>query len=443
MKRALILLATISTTALASDNYTQDARDLSAAALCGATNTSCQTGFKTGATSTAASKRLETAYRAIRAAEVIPPIIPPSSPPPPPAPPPAPVPAPAPAPVPPPVDTNVPTTGLAPIASNFDVNSELVPAWGSGAIPPSAAPDVVGAFRFICSAGQLSYDDPIVYPGQPGKSHLHQWYGNLSANASSTYESLRTTGDSTCTSKLNRSAYWMPAMENDKGQVIRPDYVSIYYKRRVKTDPLCAKIGKACVDLPNGLRFIFGYNMLNMTDKPTGGGYFNCQGTGAIPGHYKTLVEAQTKCPVPSQIGAIISAPECWDGKNLDSADHRSHVAYSAYIGQAYAQCPATHPFVIPTFTLGAWFSQGAVAEPWHLSSDVMPDGTVMTAGTTFHADYFEAWEPTVRQMWHDNCVNKLLNCSGGDLGNSRQMKMFAGFSWSAMPRLVPVPVKP
>lgn len=437
MKRALILLATISTTALASGNYTQDARDLSAAALCGATNTSCQTGFKTGATSTAASKRLETAYRAIRAAEVPPP------PPPAPVPVPVPPPPPPPAPVPPPVDTNVPTTGLAPIASNFDVNSELVPAWGTGAIPPSAAPDVVGAFRFICSAGQLSYDDPIVYPNQPGKSHLHQWYGNLSANASSTYESLRTTGDSTCTSKLNRSAYWMPAMMNDKGQVIRPDYVAVYYKRRVKTDPLCSKIGKACVDLPNGMRFIFGFNMLNMSDKPTGGGYFNCDGTGAIPGHYKDLVTAQKNCPVTARIGAVIAAPECWDGKNLDSADHRSHVAYSAYIGQAYAQCPSTHPYVIPTFQLGAWYSQGASAEPWHLSSDVMPDGTVMTAGTTFHADYFEAWEPTVRQMWHDNCVNKLLNCSGGDLGNSRQMKMFAGFSWIANPRLVPVPVKP
>ena len=434
MKRALIL-AFVSTSAIASSNYTQDARDLSASALCGATNVTCQQSYTSGAKDTSAAfKRVLATYKAIRAAEV---------PPAPPPPAPVPAPAPAPSPAPPPVDTAIPTSGLTDIPSNFDVNSELVKSWGTGAIPPSAAPDVVGAFRFICNAGQLSYDDPIVYPGQPGKSHLHQYFGNTGANAFSTYQSLRTTGNSTCMSPLNRSGYWIPAMKNDKGQVIRPDYVSVYYKRRVKSDPLCAKIGKACVDLPRGLRFIFGYNMLNMTDKPTGGGYFDCDGTGAIRGHYKDLPTAQANCPVTARVGAIISAPECWDGKNLDSFDHRSHVAYSKYIGQAYAQCPTTHPYVIPTFTMGVWYSQGAVAEPWHLSSDEMPGMPTMVGGTTFHADWFGAWDSSVMQMWSDNCINKLLNCSGGDLGNSWQLKQFSGFSYIANPRVVSVPAQP
>ncbi|MBK9587479.1 MAG: DUF1996 domain-containing protein [Sphingomonadales bacterium] len=354
-----------------------------------------------------------------------------------PSPTPAPAPTPAPTPSPPPPGYDPMTVQLPDVPSNFDVNSELVAAWGTGAIPASALPDVVGAFRFICNASHLSYDDPIVYPGQPGKSHLHQYFGNTSADANSTYTSLRTTGSSTCNSPLNRSAYWMPAMMNGKGQVIKPDYVSVYYKRRPKTDPLCAKIGTACVDLPRGLRFVFGYNMLNTTAKPTGGGYFNCQGTGAVPGHYTTLVEAQKNCPATAQLGAVISAPECWDGKNLDSADHRSHVAYSAYIGQAYAQCPTTHPYVIPTFTMGVWYSQGTAVEPWHLSSDVMANGTMMTAGTSFHADWFGAWDSSVMNMWASNCVNLLLNCSGGDLGNGKQLKMYSGFSWTANPRVV------
>jgi hypothetical protein len=25
--------------------------------------------------------------------------------------------------------------------------------------------------------------------------------------------------------------------------------------------------------------------------------------------------------------------------------------------------------------------------------------------------------------MWTDNCINKMLNCSGGDLGNGMQLK--------------------
>ncbi|MEK7602223.1 MAG: peptidoglycan-binding protein [Patescibacteria group bacterium] len=341
-----------------------------------------------------------------------------------------------------------PSTIPASIPSNFDINSELVPSWGTGAIPASAAPDVVGAFRFICNASHESFDDPIVYPGQPGKSHLHEFFGNTLTNANSTYQSLRTTGNSTCNSPLNRSGYWIPAMINGAGQVVRPDYVSIYYKRRPDTDPLCTKIGKSCVDLPRGLRFVFGANLVSATPT-TGGGYFNCTGPTATSGHYKDIATAAKNCPAGNQIGAIISAPECWDGVNLDSADHRSHVAYSQYIGQSYAQCPSTHPYVIPTFTLGAWYTVDSTLDrsgtwnpatpTWHLSSDGMPNAT-KNPGSTLHSDWFGAWDDTVKAMWEQNCVNKLLNCSGGDLGNGKQLKMFKGFSWTANPRTVPIP---
>jgi hypothetical protein len=43
--------------------------------------------------------------------------------------------------------------------------------------------------------------------------------------------------------------------------------------------------------------------------------------------------------------------------------------------------------------------------------------------------------------MWQDNCIDKLLNCSGGDLGNGKQLRMFSGFTWSANPRLVDAPL--
>ncbi|QNP43124.1 DUF1996 domain-containing protein [Sphingomonas daechungensis] len=234
---------------------------------------------------------------------------------------------------------------LSMVPSNFDVNSELVPSWGTGAIPPSASPDVVGAFRFICNAGQLLKDDPIVYPGQPGKSHLHQFYGNTGANAYSTYSSLRASGSSTCMSPLNRSAYWMPAMLDGKGDVIRPDYLAIYYKRRPISDPKCSlssgdpQAEGNCVPLPNGLKFIFGYDMI--TGKaPTGSVYFNCDGPGATQGHYPSIPAAMATCPAGAKIGAIVNAPSCWDGKNLDSANHRDHVTYKSYGSWAMPSAP-------------------------------------------------------------------------------------------------------
>jgi hypothetical protein len=72
----------------------------------------------------------------------------------------------------------------------------------------------------------------------------------------------------------------------------------------------------------------------------------------------------------------------------------------------------------------------------WHLSSDVTPGMPMMTPGSTFHADWFGAWDDDVMRMWTDHCINRQLNCSGGDLGNGKQMKMFSTFSWSATPRV-------
>jgi hypothetical protein len=317
--------------------------------------------------------------------------------------------------------------GETPIASDADFNSALQPTWGNGAIPGSAAPDVVGAFRFICTAGQVLPDDPIVYPGQAGKSHLHQFYGNESADANSTFASLRKGGESTCNRgpfAANRSAYWMPAMLDAAGQVVKPEFVSIYYKRRPASDPKCSlasgdpRAEGNCVPIPNGIKFIFGYDLL--THKaPTGSLWYNCQGPTANPGHYRDLNAALANCPADAgnKVGAIIEAPSCWDGKNLDSPNHRDHVSYASY-GPGYLKCDSAHRYVMPTFTLGAWYP---VASRMHLSSDAMVPGAA--PGTTFHADYFEAWDPAVKAMWTEGCINKMLNCSAGDLGNGRQLK--------------------
>lgn len=48
----------------------------------------------------------------------------------------------------------------------------------------------------------------------------------------------------------------------------------------------------------------------------------------------------------------------CWDGKNLDSPDHKSHVAYPidgphAFDGMGVGgQCPESHPVKIPQIML-------------------------------------------------------------------------------------------
>ena len=337
---------------------------------------------------------------------------------------------------------------MSAITSNFAKAGLLSPT----TIPGSADPDVVGAFRFICRPSHNAYDDPIIFPGKKGAAHLHTFFGNTLTDANSTYESLRTTGESTCNNKLNRSAYWIPAMLDGLGNVVMPERITVYYKRLPNSDPKCRE-GKGCVGLPRGLRYIFGRTMSGVAANQDDPVYFNCSGPGAVPAHYDTLPDAARNCPSGATIGAVVVAPNCWDGKNLDSADHRSHMSYETALGpDKRPSCPSTHPVRIPTFTLGVWYETDDTLDrsgdlspsrrTWYFSSDRMAGMTPQTSGTTFHADWFGAWDDDVLKTWVANCIDKKLNCSDGVLGDGTKLtysdKMSKDYA-----RRVPVPAKP
>ena len=332
------------------------------------------------------------------------------------------------------------------IPSNFDTSSEMV----AGALPASNAGDVVGAFRMSCKASHNAYDDPIVYPGQPGKSHLHTFFGNTKTDAYSTYQSLRTTGESTCHSKLNRSAYWVPALMNGLGKVVMPDELTVYYKNWPASSPLCTQAGKGCVPLPRGLRMVFGRSMTDPNQKAET--YFNCTGTGAVPGTYETLAEAAKNCPSGAQLAAVNVAPNCWNGTELDSADHRSHLAFAYRDGDGIIRCPSTHPWVIPHYTLAAFYTTDSTLDrsgstdpnlqTWFFASDRMTGMANKVPGSTFHADWFGAWDDNALMAWQTNCIDKLNSCNAGNLGNGFSMKWLAGFNFIADPRLVDPPIR-
>ena len=314
------------------------------------------------------------------------------------------------------------------------------------------APDNVGAFRFICNPGQNNAHDPLVafniFAGAP---HTHQWYGNKGGNHASTYATLRTTGETTCAGKGNRTAYWLPDMRSG-GKVRRPEYVVIYYKRYPKGSPQCTpgdpSFAGECVGLPNNLRMIFGYDFLTNT-APTGSRSYKCvKDSSNRSDSLADMVAAASYCQIGDLFVTIIHAPGCWDGVNLDSANHRNHVSYA---NPHTGKCPSTHPKHIPDFSAqtaylvdgnldrsGTW----APGKPtWYFSCDRMPGMTDMRPGTCVHQDYFEAWNPRIKKAWTDNCIDRLLNCSGGDLGNGYVMKPDEAVTYVASPRDVAVPL--
>lgn len=315
----------------------------------------------------------------------------------------------------------------AKIPSNFNIDDYLKPEWATG---PSHWKDN-SAFRFRCKASHFLYDDPIVFPGQPGKAHLHMFFGNTKANGNSTYESLRQTGDGSCDGgPLNRSAYWMPAVVNENGKVAVPDHITIYYKRHPGTNRI-----------PRGLRMIFGFDH-RYPDKKIK--RWKCANGG---GEFETIPEVN--CPADQALMVTLGAPNCWDGKNLDSADHRSHMATGSYNQYGENVCPDTHPVNIPSFTMLISFSHSGFAEysKWRLASDHVsphdPNSAALPPGSTMHSDWFGAWDDDVMDMWHDGCMDQFKSCSGGALGMGKQLKENPGFSFKTIDRIIDAPVKP
>lgn len=328
---------------------------------------------------------------------------------------------------------NLPTDGqIVPIASNFDVDRHIT---RDGSQPKSTASQPTGNFRTICQFSHLSYDDPILYPGQVGASpHLHMFFGNSAADANSTYSSLRTSGDGTCDGgPINRTAYWAPAVFNAQGKVVIPDFITVYYKGE-NTSSL--KAIQKLPPIPIGLRMVAGYSASNPT--VYGNDRFdwyceqatNDQKTKTIP-----------NCPSDQRVGVHLDFPSCWDGRNIDSPDHRSHLAYAYYGENGVEICPPDHPLLIPTVEIGIWFTHDGDSKDWYLSSDRMPGMTVIPNGSSFHSDWFGAWDPTVMSNIVKVCINGALDCQGGQLGEGTSLSQVP--NEYAGPKLIVPPPHP
>ncbi|WP_026731554.1 DUF1996 domain-containing protein [Fischerella sp. PCC 9605] len=297
----------------------------------------------------------------------------------------------------------------------FFESSKLVAASGSGEFnvrptdAQTATPgDGVGAFRTVCDPSHMNNDDAILFPNQPGKSHLHVYFGNTLADASSTYESLRSSGNSTCFGGIaNRSAYWVPAVLDKQGEPIQPAQSHFYYKSGY-FGVSASQINK----IPDGLRMIAG-NAKATGPQNTEHVHWGCW--NQYIGNLDSIPDS--KCQVGDFVKMGIDFPQCWDGKNLDSADHKSHVVYP--VDNA---CPSTHPVAIPTITMNILYSVPPDGDTsgWRLSSDTY--GTDQPGGYSMHADWFDGWDPEIKETWTDSCVKQGIDCHSNLLGDGREM---------------------
>jgi hypothetical protein len=319
---------------------------------------------------------------------------------------------------------------LSSIASNFDTSQWLV---NTNNIGTSGYP----AFRKFCQFSHLAYADPIVDPGNSRFPHLHMFWGNTGADAHSTYQSLRTTGNSTCDGgPLNRTAYWMPAIFDGANQVVVPTWFELYYK--VENAPVNNSGVPQARQYPNGLRMIAGARLDGAAVDPSaspanGGGLtwgWRCAGgrtSATIP-----------ECATGQRLTAWVRFPYCWDGKGLDSADHRSHLRYGT--NNTWGRCPSSHPIHLPELTEFAHFDNvPAGTSTWYTSSDRMHH--VRPNGSTLHADWFGAWDNPVQDRFFNSCLLGNRSASNGVLCDGQQLRGAPRYSgstrlsgWTPMP---------
>ena len=246
-----------------------------------------------------------------------------------------------------------------------------------------------GDARTSCKFANMKFDDPIVFPGQPGKSHLHAFFGNTGVDAFSTSKSLVAGGNSTCNGGIgNRSSYWVPAMiDTRNGIPIKPEGGGFYYKHGSIS-------GKLIQVIPEGLRMIAGDGSNNLA---SGNPHHRFKCIGGPNNENDKYGSGIGICDTGAQLWMEVFFPQCWDGVNLDSADHKSHMAYSVDVpGTGTNACPSTHPVAIPEVTYNIIYNVQAADDisKWRLSSDNYSPN--LPGGYSSHGDYMFGWQKDV-----------------------------------------------
>ncbi|KAL5446299.1 hypothetical protein PMIN06_007838 [Paraphaeosphaeria minitans] len=305
--------------------------------------------------------------------------------------------------------------------------------------------------RFGCSEVIIDRIDPLVNPGLAPSPHMHQVVGGNSFNT--TMQSTDIAKISTCTTcgySEDFSNYWTANLyfKAKNGtykrvpQVPNRDLFNDKYTGKTKGGFVVYYVspGKAKVTaFKPGFRMLVGDANNRVTKNLKTQTCFRCYtgpnfgGDNAAPCQDAKLdTEGLPTAACPGGIRSNILYPTCWDGQNLDSPDHKSHVAYPKAGSQVFTgssvggDCPSTHPVKIPQIMLEiVWDTR-----QFNNKADWPTDGSqpfVLSTGdnTGFgqHGDYVFGWKDDSLQKAMDDAKG----CMGANCGSLKTQQPDAG----------------
>jgi hypothetical protein len=319
----------------------------------------------------------------------------------------------------------------------------LILLFGAVGLPlkrASALPQSQAVWSVKCEVSHRAPDDPIVFPAQAGRSHMHDFFGNVSTNADSSTASLVRAGSSCLKGidAVDRAAYWTPSLKQGNAVVTGvpgEQRIDAYYAVLDKRTPVRP--------IPFGLRMIAG-DAKATSPQPLDIVHYNCL---RFPnGGQVTKPSASIPtCPGGSYLSAKITFPGCWDGKNLDSSDHKSHMAYPVR-----GACPVSHPVGLPSV---------GIRVRWKTVRGVPSSQLSLSSGGQFslHADFWNVWNPAAMEWLVAHCLNQTQNCTdiartqiaatgafpSGDGRFSTLSGITGGASTATQPTSTPTTVRP
>ncbi|WP_305786845.1 DUF1996 domain-containing protein [Symbioplanes lichenis] len=240
----------------------------------------------------------------------------------------------------------------------------------------------VAEFQTNCEVSGYADDDPIVFPKMAGASHNHTFFGPK-VDANTTNEQLLSGKSTTCDAPGDFSAYWAPTLTQN-GKVVPMESFRVYYGSRLP-DPSDMK------PFPPGLRIVQGDAKLQEPTPAGKNGQFWCTG-GEIG---RSADGNWPKCGGGHLIYQL-TFKDCWDGKHIDSPDHKSHMG-NAVNGKCQGDFPVAVPnlsFMLNYDTLGG-------------------DGLKLSSGmaSSIHGDFMNAWDPEKLSDLVKICLTQKAKC--------------------------------